>query len=94
MAERFNGRVQREVLGITIHSHADLEVLLHGFNRAYNARRQRVLGGLSPDEAVRRRLEAEPRLASRRYEPPSDPCTLPKAHLIVEAAKDVSHPDS
>jgi transposase InsO family protein len=94
MAERFNGRVQREVLGITIHSHRDLEVLLHGFNRAYNARRQRVLGGLSPDEAVRRRLEAEPRLASRRYEPPSDPCSLPKALLVVAAAKDVSHPDT
>jgi len=94
MVERFNGRVQREVLGITIHSHRDLEILLHGFNRAYNARRQRVLGGLSPDEAVRRRLEAEPRLASRRYQPPSDPCTLPKALLIVEAVKDVSHPDS
>ena len=94
MAERFNGRVQREVLGITIHSHRDLEVLLHGFNRAYNARRQRVLGGLSPDEAVRRRREAEPRLASRRYEPPPDPCVLPKALLIVEAAKDVSHPNT
>src|SRR5829696_2238696 len=66
MVERFNGRVQREVLGITIHSHRDLEILLHGFNRAYKARRQRVLGGLSPDEVVRRRLEAEPRLASRR----------------------------
>ncbi len=52
MVERFNGRVQREVLGITIHSHRDLEVLLHGFNHAYNARRQRVLGGVSPDEAV------------------------------------------
>jgi transposase InsO family protein len=93
MVERFNGRVQREVLGITIHSHRDLEILLHGFNRAYNARRQRVLGGVSPDEAVRQRLEGNPRLASRRYEPPSDPCTLPKALLIVEAAKDVSHPD-
>ena len=94
MVERFNGRVQREVLSITMHGHADLEILLHGFNRAYNARRQRVLGGLSPDEAVRRRLEAEPRLASRRYEPPSDPCVLPKALLVVAAAKDVSHPDS
>ena len=39
LAERFNGRVQREVLGITIYSHADLEDLLHGFNQAYNARR-------------------------------------------------------
>ena len=94
MVERFNGRVQREVLGITIPSHRDLEILLHGFNRAYNARRQRVLGGLSPDEAVRQRLEAEPRLASRRYEPPSDPCVLPKALLVVAAAKDVSHPDT
>jgi hypothetical protein len=94
MVERFNGRGQREVLGITMHGQADLEILLHGFNRAYNARRQRVLGGLSPDEAVRRRREAEPRLASRRYEPPSDPCVLRKALLVVAAAKDVSHPDT
>jgi transposase InsO family protein len=94
MVERFNGRVQREVLGITIHSHHDLELLLQGFNRAYNARRQRVLGGASPDEAVRRRLEANPRRASKRHEPPSHPCVLPKALLIVEAAKDVSHPDT
>jgi hypothetical protein len=43
---------------------------------------------------VRRRLEAEPRLASRRYEPPSDPCVLPKALLVVAAAKHVSHPDT
>ena len=94
MVERFNGRVQREVLGITIYSHADLEILLKGFNRAYNARRQRVLGGLSPDEAMRRRMEANPKLASRRYQPPSDPCALPKALLVVQAAKEVSHPDS
>ena len=33
LAERFNGRVQREVLGITIYSHMDLEHLLHGFNQ-------------------------------------------------------------
>src|SRR3712207_117703 len=45
MAERFNGRVQREVLGITVASHRDLERLLAGFNRAYNARRQRVSNG-------------------------------------------------
>ena len=65
MVERFNGRVQREVLGITIHSHADLEILLQGFNRAYNARRQRVLKGRSPDEAVRRRMEANPSWPAR-----------------------------
>jgi transposase InsO family protein len=94
MVERFNGRVQREVLGITIHSHADLEILLRGFNRAYNARRQRVLSGVSPDEAVRRRMQANPQLASERYEPPSDPCILAKALLIVQSAKEVSRPDS
>ena len=93
MVERFNGRVQREVLGITIYSHADLEILLRGFNQAYNARRQRVLGGISPDEAVRRRMETNPRLANKYYEPPADPCVLPKALLVVQAAKEVSHPD-
>jgi transposase InsO family protein len=36
MAERFNGRVQREVLGVTVASHRDLERLLAGFNAAYN----------------------------------------------------------
>jgi hypothetical protein len=39
-------------------------------------------------------MEAKPQLASRRYEPPSDPCILPKALLIVQAAKEVSHPDT
>src|SRR3712207_4850085 len=43
MVERFNGRIQREVLGITLYSHRDLEHLLAGFNQAYNARRQRGL---------------------------------------------------
>src|ERR671938_955256 len=56
MAERFNGRVQREVLGVTAASHRDLERLLAGFNAAYNARRQRVLGGRSPEEVAREHL--------------------------------------
>jgi hypothetical protein len=59
-------------------------------NRAYNARRQRVLGGVSPDEAVRRRMGSEPSLANKRHEPPPDACILPKALLIVEAAKEAS----
>ncbi len=58
MAERFNGRVQREVLGITVADHGDLEQLLLGFNSAYNARRQRVLDGHSPEDVVRERLES------------------------------------
>ena len=35
MAERFNGRIEREVLTITVGSHRDLERLLKGYNQAY-----------------------------------------------------------
>jgi transposase InsO family protein len=94
MVERFNGRVQREVLGITVASHRDLERLLAGFNSAYNARRQRVLSGSSPEEVVRERLARDRGLASPGYRPPADPCVLPKAMPVVERAKDVSQPDS
>jgi transposase InsO family protein len=94
MVERFNGRVQREVLGITVAGHRDLERLLEGFSRAYNARRQRVLDGRSPDEVVRERLALDGSLANPGYRPPADPCVLPKAMLVVERAKDVSRPDT
>jgi hypothetical protein len=94
MAERFNGRVQREVLGITVASHRDLERLLAGFNAAYNARRQRVLGGRSPEQVVRERLGQDTSLANPAYRPPPDPCVVPKALLVVELAKDVSQPNS
>ena len=94
MAERFNGRVQREVLGITVAGHGDLERLLVGFNSAYNARRQRVLDGRSPEEVVRERLERDTSLANPGYRPPPDPCVLPKAMLVIERAKDVSQPDT
>ena len=47
--ERFNGRVSSEVPGITVYSHRDLKQLLRGFNAAYNARRQRVLDGKTPN---------------------------------------------
>jgi len=93
VVERFNGRVQREVLGITIYSHRDLETLLKGFNQAYNRRRQRVLKGASPEQVVQRRLAAEPKLANRRYKPP-DSDALPPALQVVAAAKEVSHPDN
>ena len=94
MVERFNGRVQREVLGITVAGHRDLERLLEGFNQAYNARRQRVLDGRSPDEVVRERLAQERGLANPGHHPPFDPCALPKAMLVIGRAKDVSQPDS
>jgi transposase InsO family protein len=93
MVERFNGRVQREVLGITVASHRDLERLLAGFSSAYNARRQRVLGGRSPEQVVRERLAQDVGLANPGYRPPSDPCVLPRAMLVIERAKDVSQPD-
>jgi hypothetical protein len=82
------------VLGITVASHRDLERLLVGFNAAYNARRQRVLNGRSPEEVVRERLAKDEGLANPAYRPPPDPCVLPKALLVVARAKDVSQPDS
>ena len=93
MVERFNGRVQREVLGITIASHRDLDTLLRGFNQAYNARRQRVLGGRSPETVVHERLGALPARTNPNHDPPFDPCILPKALQVITRAKDVSHPD-
>jgi len=94
MAERFNGRVQREVLGITAAGHRDLERLLAGFNSAYNARRQRVLSGRSPEEVVREHLARDPGLANPGYRPSSDPGALAEAMQIIERAKDVSQPDN
>jgi transposase InsO family protein len=69
MVERFNGRVSSEVFGITIYSHRDLEQLLRGFNAAYNARRQRVLDGETPDQIVAERLKAQPQLRKPKGTP-------------------------
>ena len=93
MVERFNGRVQREVLGITLWSHQDLEMLLTGFNVAYNSRRQRVLKGRSPNRVLREWLNAKPELAKPVTKPPN-PDALPKALKVVARAKEVSHPDT
>ena len=93
MVERFNGRVGSEVLGITIHSHRQLEQLLRGFNAAYNARRQRVLDGRTPDQVVAERLEAEPGLARAAPNGRAGPCDTTKARFIAERAKEVSQPD-
>ena len=93
MAERFDGRVQREVLGVTAAGHRDLERLPPGLNPAYNARRQRVLDGRSLEEVVRERLARGQGLADPGYRPPFDPCALPKAMPVIERAKDVSQPN-
>src|SRR3954467_9633463 len=73
---------------------ADLETLLHGSNRAYNARRQRVLKGRSPEMVVQERLGAAPTRTNSSHDPPFDPCALPKALQVIARAKDVSHPDN
>src|SRR5687767_4249042 len=94
MVERFNGRIQSEVLGITVASHGDLEILLGGFNQAYNARRQRVLKGRSPERVVHERLSVAPELVNPRHKPPNDPSVLPNALKVAARAKDLSHPDT
>ncbi len=92
MAERFNGRIEREVLTITVGSHRDLEHLLKGYNQAYNARPQRVLKGKSPNEIVQARLAEEAKLANPRHKPP-DPGVMAEAMRTVQSAKEVSRPD-
>ena len=93
MVERFNGWVQREVLGITRCTHADLEIALRGFNVAYNGRRQRVLDGLSPEMVLRQRLDADPALANPSVKPPQRGL-LRKALRVVADAKKVSQPNT
>src|SRR5919106_2559835 len=88
MVERFNGRVGSEVLGITIWSHRQLEQLLRGFNAAYNARRQRVLDGKTPDQVVAERLRARRKLARANPEGRAGPEDIAKARLIAQAAKE------
>ena len=56
--------------------------------------RERVLDGRSPEEVVRERLAQDRGLTNPGYRPPSDPCALPRAMLVIERAKDVSQPDN
>ncbi len=94
MVERFNGRIGSEVLGINIYSHRALEQLLRGFNQAYNARRQRVLDGKTPNQVVAEHLKAKPKLVNPAPQGRAGPCDITKARLIADRAKEVSQPDS
>jgi len=94
MVERFNGRIVCEVLAITVYSHDQLEQLLRGFNAAYNARRQPVLEGQTPDQVVAERLTAKPALAKAKPSGRAGPNDIIKARLIAENAKEVSQPDN
>ena len=73
--------------------HADLEIVLRGFNVAYNSRRQRVLNELSSEMVLRQRLKANPELANLTCRPPSANL-IKRALQIVSDAKEVSskHP--
>jgi transposase len=93
MVERFNGRIVSEVLAITVYSHGQLEQLLRGFNAAYNARRQRVLAGQTPNQVVAERLTAKPALARAKPSGRAGPGDIIKARLIAESTNDVSQPD-
>jgi transposase InsO family protein len=94
MVERFHRRVSSEVLGITLYSHRNLEQLLRGFNAAYNARRQRVLGGKTPNQVVAERLQVRRPLVHTKTHGRAGPDAIGKARLIVASAKEVSQPDS
>jgi len=94
MVERFNGRVATEVLPINVAHHVNLEALLRGFNRAYNQRRQRVLGGLSPTEKVAERLRRQPSLHNRSYKPTPEASIMNEVDRIMLYANDVSQPDT
>ena len=84
MVERFNGRVQREVLGITIaqppRPGEPAAGLQPGLQRPPPARAGRPLARRGRARAAR---QPSPSWPTRPTEPPSDPCLLPKALLVV-----------
>ena len=57
------------MLGVTLYSHRDPEIVLRGLHVVYNGRRQRVLNGLSPEIALRQHLEADPALTNPDFKP-------------------------
>ncbi len=93
MVERFNGRIASEVLGINVAGHADLEILLTGFNRAYNQRRQRALQGSSPSQKVEERIGLIPSLANPLYKPIASDDLMIQIDDVLYYANDVSQPD-
>lgn len=94
MVERLNGRIASEVLGINVASHADLEILLTGFNRAYNRRRQRVLQGGSPSQKINERIQSKPALANSLYKPAAQDDIMDKVDDVLYYANDVSQSDN
>jgi hypothetical protein len=56
----------------------------------YNARRQRVLKGKTPDLVVAERLTAKPALAKDKPAGRARSCDITKPRLIADRAKEVS----
>ena len=67
---------------------------LRGFNAAYNARRQRVLEGKTPDQVVVERIKARRKLTRGEPEGRAGPADITEVRAIAEPAKDLSPPDS
>jgi len=88
MVERFNGRIQREVLGITVASHRDLETLLRGFNQGLQcAPPTRAQGPITRHGRARApQRSRSPRQSGSR--------SAVRSPQVISLAKDVSHPDS
>ena len=94
-AERMN-RTVKEATVKAFH-YPDLDALrahVLAFVTAYNARRQRVLDGRTPDQVVAERLKARRKLANPKPHGRAGPADIAAARSIAEAAKDVSPPDS
>jgi hypothetical protein len=60
----------------------------------YNARRQCVLAGKTPNQVVAERRTAKPALAKDKPAERSGPCDITKTRLTADRAKEVSQPDS
>ncbi len=77
---------------MAIPSHRDLEQRLRSFNAAYNARRQRALGGKTPDQIAAERLAARPDLANARLHGRAGPGGAAKGRPTGEPSSGPSPP--
>jgi len=69
-----------------------IEILLAGFDRAYNQRRQRVLEGKSPHLKVEERIKLIPSLANFHYKVKEPEDLKAKVDDVLYYANDVSQP--
>ncbi len=87
MVERFNSRVQREVLRHHYLQPSGSENPTDGFDVAYNGRRQRTLKGLSPEKVLHQRLKDKPTLARTAAKKPIWPLWISRSRLWPDAKR-------